>query len=61
VTLPERYARTTFYQRLRVCERFGQRPEWFDGLPPGTAAVLLAYQDVRECEEDRLALMLSRL
>lgn len=43
--------RLAAYGKLRICERFGQRPEWFDGQSPGVAAVLIEYERIREAEE----------
>jgi len=50
-SLPAQYVRLAAYGKLRICERFGQRPEWFDGQSPGVAAVLIEYERIREAEE----------
>ncbi len=42
---------TETYRRLRVAERFGQRPQWADALGPGMLALLLAYDEVRQEQE----------
>ncbi len=51
--LPQRYAHTVLFQRLRVCERFGMRPGEFDALDVGQQVMLLTYERIREQEEAR--------
>ena len=36
---------------LRVCERFGNRPDWFATLDRHEQLKLLAYEEIREAQE----------
>lgn len=47
--------RTLQYRLLRVCERFGQPPEYLDKLDRQAKIQLLAYNDIRTEEEIELA------
>ena len=36
---------------MRICERWGQRPDWFDGLDRDEQMTLLAYEEIRQAQE----------
>ena len=36
---------------MRICERWGQPPDWFDRLDRDEQMTLLAYEEIRQAEE----------
>lgn len=52
--LPTCYGVTHLYRVLRLCERFARDPvDWFDAQPLSIQTTLLAFQTIREAEEER--------